>query len=211
MALKDILTKAFDGQALTQDQFEKALEKQNAKLFDLNDGEFIAKDKYDRKVNELKDTQKETQEALQKQLDDANKQIKAFNDMDIDGIKQATKDWEEKYNTDTQALKDQMAAREKEYAARDYLGQYQFTSDLAKKAALSEFLAQDFKYDGGKFLGADDYMKQMQETQPGAFVKEQTKQDGPQAASGPTMTEDTEGVNKGGGFNFHFTGVRKTR
>ena len=40
-------------------------------------------------------------------------------------------------------------------------------------------------------------MKQMQETQPGAFVKEQTKQDGPQAASAPTMTEDTEGVNKG--------------
>lgn len=209
MALKDILTNVFDGQTLTQEQFEKALEAQNAKLVDLNDGGYMATDKYDRKINELKDSQKEVTDKLQEQLSDANKQIKAFSDMDIDGIKQAAKDWEDKYNTDTKALKDQIATREKEYAARDYLGQYNFTSDLAKKAALSEFMAQDFKYNDGQFLGADDYMKQMQENQPGAFVKEQTKEDGPQTAAASTMTQQTEETNNGSGFNFHFTDVRR--
>ena len=57
-------------------------------------------------------------DGLKTQLDEANKTIKSYADMDIDGIKKAAADWETKYNTDTQQLKDQLAAQETEFAAR---------------------------------------------------------------------------------------------
>ena len=49
-------------------------------------------------------------DTLQGQLTEANEKIKSYTDMDIEGIKQSAKDWETKYNTDTQALKDKLAA-----------------------------------------------------------------------------------------------------
>ena len=42
-------------------------------------------------------------DGLKTQLNDANTEIQSYKDMDIDGIKQKAADWENKYNTDTQA------------------------------------------------------------------------------------------------------------
>ena len=47
-------------------------------------------------------------DGLKTQLSDANAAIQSYKDMDIEGIKQSAADWETKYNTDTQALKDQL-------------------------------------------------------------------------------------------------------
>lgn len=116
---------------------------------------------------------KEEAEGLKSQLDDANTQIQSFRDMDIDGIKQSAEDWKSKYEADTKALNDKLNAKEYEYNARDYLSQFKFSSERAKMSVLEEFKTKNFAYENGKFLGADDYIKELKENDPGAFVNEE--------------------------------------
>lgn len=151
-------------------------------LVNLADGGFVSKDKLDTKITELGETKK--------LLEDANATIQSYKDMDIDGIKKSASDWEEKYNTDTKALQDKLDAQATEFAAEKYMGQYQFTSPLAAKAAMAEFMAQGFKRsDDGIFLGADDFMHKMKESNPGAFVVEVPPADPePPAPTKPTFT-----------------------
>ena len=49
-------------------------------------------------------------DGLKEQLTTANDTIKSYKDMDIEGVKAKADEWESKYNTDTQTLKDQLAA-----------------------------------------------------------------------------------------------------
>lgn len=89
---------------MTAEELEVAIDAdKNIKIVDLSAGGYIAKDKFDAKETELK--------GVKKQLEDANTQIKSFEDQDVDGIKKKVSEWEQKYNTDTQALRDQMAAQ----------------------------------------------------------------------------------------------------
>lgn len=106
---------------------------------------------------------------IKAQLEDANKAIKGFEDLDVEGIKKAAQDWESKYKTDTETLKKQIDQKDYEHAAEAYLNGFKFTSDLAKKAVLLEFREKEFKLEDGKFLGADDYMTQLKESNPAAF------------------------------------------
>lgn len=109
-------------------------------------------------------------------LEEANVEINKFKEMDIDGIKRNASEWETKYNNDIAKLQEEIKAKDFEYNARDYLDKYKFTSDLAKKAVIAEFKAKNFQYDNGVFLGADDFMNQLKESNPNAFVNEETKQ-----------------------------------
>lgn len=152
------------------------------KLVNLADGGFVSKDKLDTKITELAETKK--------LLEDANTTIQSYKDMDIDGIKKSASDWEEKYNTDTKALQDKLESQATEFAAEKYMGQFQFTSPLVAKAAMAEFMAQGFKRsEDGTFLGADDFMTKMKESNPGAFVVEAPVTDPePPAPPKPTFT-----------------------
>ena len=118
------------------------------------------------------ETYKGKLEGIQEQLNKANEEIESYKGMDIEGIKKSAEEWKTKYETDTQALNDRLNKQEYEYAAKDYLSKYKFSSDLVKKAVLSEFNSKGFKLENGTFLGADDFMKQLQESDPGAFAIE---------------------------------------
>lgn len=182
--LKKLFGKNEDGtpKALTYEELEAAIDADDKlKLINLEDGGYVSKEKLDTKITELGDTKQ--------LLKDANATIQTYKDMDIDGIKQSVKDWETKYNTDTQALQDKLDAQANEFAAKEYLGNYKFTSPLAAKAAMAEFMAQGFKRgDDGKFLGADDFMKSMKESNPGAFVVDEPPAPPTPPAPKPTFT-----------------------
>lgn len=144
---------------------EELKDKKDIKLGNLANGAYVSKEKFDAKETELAGTKK--------QLDEANTEIQSYKDMDVEGIKTAAKSWEDKYKTDTQKLKDDLAKKDYEFEADKYLSKYKFTSDLAKKAVISEFNQKGFKLENGAFLGADDYMKQLQETNPSAFESDE--------------------------------------
>ena len=130
-------------------------------------------------INKLKQDNEKVKEELttvKGQLEEANTTIESYKGMDIEGIKQSVEDWKTKYESDTKALQDQLASKDYEFNAKEYLSKFKFTSDLAKNAVIADFKAKNFKLENGTFLGADDYMKQLQESNPGAFVSEEVNE-----------------------------------
>lgn len=109
------------------------------------------------------------------QLEAANEEIKGYKEMDIEGIKQAATDWEKRYNTATTDLQKKLDEQAYDFAMKEYVNGYQFTSDLVKEAVIAQLKAKEFKLSDGKFLGADDFMAQLKEANPSAFVAEEEK------------------------------------
>lgn len=109
-------------------------------------------------------------DGLKTQLSDANTAIQSYKDMDIEGIKQAAADWETKYNTDTQALKDQLKGVQYAHAVENAVGGMRFTSESAKKAFVADLTAKQLPIQEGKLLGLEDFTKGYKEADPGAFA-----------------------------------------
>lgn len=173
---------------MTYEELEAAIDADKGiKIADLSGGGYVAKDKFDAKETELK--------GIRKQLDDANTQIKSFEDQDVDGIKQKVADWEKKYNTDTQALKDQMAAQNRSHAEDMFLAGYKFTSKAARKGVLDELRSKQFQLDEkGTFLGAKEFMSSLMEDEDykGAFVTENPSGDTNQGNGGTNPPDGTK-------------------
>ena len=139
------------------------------KNLDLGNGAHLSDDLVEQIMAEAGKTKTEMQNAitsltterdgLQSQLSDANATIQSYKDMDIDGIKQSAADWETKYNTDTQALKDQLESTKYGYAVENAVGSLKFTSEPAKKAFLADLTAKQLPIQEGKLLGLEDFAK----------------------------------------------------
>lgn len=137
----------------------------HVRFADLSEGGYVSKEKYL--------SEKTRADGLEGQLKDANATIESYKGMDIDGIKKSADEWKTKYETETANLQEQMKQQTYDYEAERYLSKYKFSSELAKKAALAEFREKKFQLQDGSFLGADDFMKQMKEANPTAFVNEE--------------------------------------
>ena len=121
-------------------------------------------------------------ETTNKTLEEATSQIEQFKTLDVEGIKKSAEEWKGKYENfqkEAEAQKaefaKQLQAKEYEHAAKEFVGGHKFSSEFAKNAFMKEFLAKELKLEDGKFLGADDYVNQFRESNPGVFVEEQTQ------------------------------------
>lgn len=117
---------------------------------------------------------REERDQLKSQLSDANNEIKSYKDMDIDSIKKSAEDWETKYND---LVKEQNDAKEKsirEERTNTFFNDVKFASESAKAGVIAQFNAKDFKYDeeSKKFLGASEWLKELQEKDSGAFLSD---------------------------------------
>lgn len=142
------------------------------KFIDLSEGNYVGKENYTRLQIEMN--------GYKTQLADANKEIKSYKEMDIDGIKTSAAEWEQKYNADTAALNKKLDDQKKTFAAERYLDGQKIKSPLAKKSILADFLSQDMKFrDDGTFEGAEEYMKKIREQYPDDFESENKPDDKP--------------------------------
>lgn len=159
----DFLKEVFGTEALTYDQLaEKLKDNKDIKLGNLATGAYVSKEKY---------TALETErDGLKTQLDTAAEEIKSYKDLDVDGIKQKAADWETKYNTDTQTLKDQLAAQGYEFAVQQAVSGIKFTSESARKAFIADLTAKKLPMQENKLLGLDDFRKEYETSDPGAFA-----------------------------------------
>ena len=170
--LKNLFGKNEDGTpaALTADQLEAAITaNKDISVVDLKAGGYVSQAKYDRLVTE--------KEGIQTQLTDATNQLKAFKSEDgktIEDIRKDVKDWEDRYNTDTQALRDQLAAQERSHLIDQYLSGMEFTSKLARKG-IKDLLegAKELSVKDGALVGADDLMKGYRTDYADAFKPEE--------------------------------------
>lgn len=157
--------------------FEQLEEKINAdsniKIVDLSAGGYVDKQKHDRIAEELKGTKE--------QLTTANEQIQQFKDMDIEGIKKASEEYKVQSEASIKELQDKLDAQDMLFSAKEFLRGFEFSSEFAMESVLNKFMEQGFKKDeNGKFLGADDYMKGLQESHPDAFKQAEEPKAEPQ-------------------------------
>ncbi|UZP04385.1 phage scaffolding protein [Clostridium botulinum] len=127
------------------------------------------------------------------QLTTTQETLKTYEDMDIDGIKKSAKELQEKYDKDTQELQDKLSKQSYEVSAKEYLGQYKFANRRIAESIKSDFLSKEFKLEEGKFLGADDYIKGLQESEPESFVLEEEDDE----EKVPTIVKSTAGSKPG--------------
>ena len=138
---------------------------QHVRYADLSEGNYVSKEKYQEATLKAK--------GLEDQLSTANNTIRSYKDMDIDGIKRSASEWEEKYNTETEKLNQQIEADRKRFAAERFMDGQKIKSPLSRKAILQEFLAKNLEFKDGAFAGADDFMKEIREKYPDEFEQEE--------------------------------------
>lgn len=117
---------------------------------------------------------REERDQLKSQLSDANGEIQSYKDMDIDSIKKSADDWKTKYE---EMEANQKAEKEKsirEERTNTFFNDVKFASESAKAGVIAQFNAKDFKYDeeSKKFLGASEWLKELQEKDSGAFLSD---------------------------------------
>ena len=111
-------------------------------------------------------------DGLKGQLEEANSAIQSYKEMDVEGIKQKAGEWEKKYNTDTQTLKNQLEAAHYGFAVKEAVAGIKFSSESARRAFIADLQEKKLPLQEGKLLGLEDFTKSYQETDPGAFVPE---------------------------------------
>lgn len=123
-------------------------------------------------------------DSLREQLESANNEIQSYKDMDIEGIKAAATNWEQKYNRDTEELRQQLDDANYSFAVKEAVGGLKFSSESAKKAFVAELTDKKLPLQEGKLLGMDDYISAYKESDPKAFAEESEKM--PQIVAGGT-------------------------
>lgn len=155
---------------LGDELFNQVKEKLGEHTLIMDDGKYIPKQKFD----DLNTDKKE----LQKQLEDANTKITELSKVDTADLQKEIDDWKTKYETDTKELNNKISKREYEYVVNDLVRDIKFSSASAKKNFVRELQEKGLKLEDGKLLGFDDYKKEYEEKDPGAFLVEEKKEEG---------------------------------
>lgn len=137
----------------------------------------------------------EDKENLQKQIDDANKEIQSYKDMDIDSIKKSAEDWKTKYEemeANQKAEKEKSIRTERTNA---FFNDIKFASESAKAGVIAKFNEKDFKYDeeSKKFLGATEWLNDLKEKDSGAFLSDVAN---PKFTTNPTAPTKTSSMDE---------------
>ena len=117
---------------------------------------------------------REERDNLKTQVEDASKKIQSYKDMDIDSIKKSADDWKTKYEemeANQKAEKEKSIRNERTNA---FFNDIKFASESAKAGVIAQFNEKDFKYDEEtkKFLGANEWLKDLKEKDSGAFLSD---------------------------------------
>ena len=136
------------------------------KIVNLSDGNYVSKEKFDGKENDIT--------SLKKQLEDANNEIKSYKDMDIDGIKKSATDWENKYNDLLKSQEEATKQSIRKERTDAFFNDVKFASNSAKAGVIAAFNDQDFKYDekNNKFIGASEWLEDYKKNDAGAFLSD---------------------------------------
>ena len=165
--LKEILGEELYSQAKEKfDSYNQEHKDKPMKLVNLSEGKYVSKEKFDSKETEVAD--------LKTQIEDANKEIQSYKDMDIDSIKKTAEDWETKYKEEVENQKAEKEKSIREERTNAFFNEVEFASESAKAGVIAQFNQKDFKYDEetGKFQGASEWLEELKKNDVGAFKSE---------------------------------------
>lgn len=96
--------------------------------------------------------------------------IMALHGRDLEKHKTTAQEWQQKYDTDTAALRLQMAESTYGTAQQQTMHNLAFSSESAKKAFAAELKAAQLPVENGMLAGFDAFMEQYRESDPAAFA-----------------------------------------
>lgn len=145
------------------------------------------------KYKTLSETQKTQLDDVNKKLTSSNKQIDSFKEMDIETIKKSAEEYKTKYE---QAQKESEAKiKEMQYDSNlaEYIKSLNITDDVYSDDLKKQIKEKDLKFEDGKLLGGDDFVKSYKEKHPNAF-KDSVKPNFSSSVE-PTVPNETVQVN----------------
>lgn len=126
-------------------------------------------EKYKKEVEK----KKEELESKETELETVNKKVSELEKIDIESIKKEADNWKskaEQAQKDKELIESQMSEQTYNSNLDNYLSSFKFSSNLSKEAVKIKMKEKGLEYKDGAFEGADDYMKELQTSDPGAFV-----------------------------------------
>lgn len=138
---------------------------------------------------EAKDEAQKTIDSMQTQLDDANKKIDSFKDIDPTELQKEVADWKTKAEEADKARHE----LESDSAAKDLLRNAGVTDPLSLSALLLEFKKKELKFENNSFIGASEIIEGFKKQYPKHFTQKN-----------PDNNNDGDNNNNGGkqdGFN----------
>lgn len=165
--LKEVLGEELYSQAKEKvDSYNQEHKDKPMKLVNLSEGNYVSKGKFDDKETEVS--------ALKSQIEDANKEIQSYKDMDIDSIKKSAEEWETKYNDLVKSQDEAKKESIRKERTNAFFDGIEFASESAKAGVIAQFNQKEFKYDEdtGKFQGASEWLEELKKNDVGAFKSE---------------------------------------
>lgn len=118
---------------------------------------------------------------LEKTLNEYNTTIENYKKVDVEGLKNELKEWQDKYENANKEYTEKINKNllEKEFS------KFKFTSNTAKNSIFNQaFTSEKISFDGDKVNGIDDFIKIIKEQDPDAFVIEQEEEEKPKFTRG---------------------------
>lgn len=145
---------------------------------------------------------REEKEKLKAQVDNANKEIQSYKDMDIESIQKSANDWKQKYE---EMEANQKAEKEKsirEERTNAFFNDVKFVSDMARAGVIAEFNKKNFKYDEEtkKFQGASEWLEDLKSKDTGSFLSDVANPKFSSSPKAPTNTGSMDDVLKAMGL-----------
>lgn len=163
------------GLGLTEEQITSIMA-ENGK--DIGKEQTKAQQNIDKLTTELENSKLELK-SKDELISNANSEIEKFKGLDVEGIKAQAEEWKTKYSefeikskADKEAYEKQLADQARDFKLNEAVNTLKFPNELTKKAFISELKEKNLPFEGDKFLGFDDYVKQVGEQNPGIFVTE---------------------------------------
>lgn len=102
-------------------------------------------------------------------LNDANKEIEGYKEMDIASIKKSADDWKQKYED----LEKQKTEEEYERKIDNYISGLNMNDEVHAEKLKSQIKEKELKFEDNKLIGGDDIVKLYKEKYPHVFGNEQ--------------------------------------
>jgi len=194
--LKEVLGEELFSQTKEKvDSYNQEHKDKPIKLANLGEGNYVSKEKFDSKETEISN--------LKMQIEDANKEIQSYKDMDIDSIKKSAEDWETKFKKleENQKMEKEKSIRGERTNA--FFSDVKFASESAKAGVIAQFNAKDFKFDEetGKFQGASEWLEELKKNDVGAFKSEVANPQFTTNISTPTVDGSLDSIMNAMGLN----------
>lgn len=175
MAKLEFLKDIFDAGPLDYAAFVKAVGDKGLNLADLSQGEYVSRSKYDTDVGKYKGQAEDLTAQIAKRDSDLKDLNTALTAAQADASKYA--EAQSQLTTLQTTYADEKAAYEQRLKDQDYsfrvktaAGDLKFSSKAAKNEFIRQAVEKKFKVDGDTLVGYQEFLKQYQTDDPGAFA-----------------------------------------